>query len=53
MTRGELLVLRLAGDLYTAPAFLMESDEIVATIKAKIKAKATYNEILSAVSELI
>lgn len=53
LSRGELLVMRLAGDLATHPAMLMESEEIVKAIRAQIKAGADYNQILASVSELI
>jgi hypothetical protein len=45
--------MRLAGDLATHPALLMESKEIVKAIKAQIKAGANYDQILASVSELI
>lgn len=53
LSRGEILVMRLAGDLATHPALLMESEEIVATIRAQIKAGANYDQILASVSELV
>ena len=53
LSKGEILVLRLAGDLFTDPALLMESEDIVNAIRAQIRAKADYPEILAAVSELI
>lgn len=46
-------MLRLAGDLNTHPALLMESEDIVRAIRAQIRAKADYPEIFAAVSELI
>ena len=52
LSKGEILVLRLAGDLNTHPALLMESREVIAAIKGQIKAGAEYPAILAAVSEV-
>lgn len=53
LSKGELLVMRLAGDLDTHPALLMESEEIVKAIRAQIRAGAEYPQILASVSELV
>lgn len=53
MTRGEMLVLRLSGDLMVDPGLLMESEEIVSAIREKIRAGADYGQILERVSELV
>jgi hypothetical protein len=53
LSKGEILVMRLAGDLATHPALLMESEEIVKAIRSQIRAGAEYPQILATVSELI
>lgn len=53
LSKGELLVMRLAGDLAIHPALLMDSEEIVKAIRSQIKAGAEYPQILASVSELV
>ena len=52
LSKGELLVMRLAGDLGTLPALLMEGDAL-RVIRAQIKQGAGYDAILAAVGEVI
>ena len=52
MTKGELLVMRLAGDLYTLPGMLLESDALD-VIREEIRKGSSYEVILAAVGEVI
>lgn len=52
MTKGELLVMRLAGDIGTLPALLMDG-EALDVIRGEIRKGSDYDAILAAVSEVI
>lgn len=52
LSKGELLVMRLAGDLETLPALLMEG-EALDVIREEIRKGSNYDAILAAVSEVI
>ena len=52
MTRGELLVMSLAGDLDTTPDMLIENDALD-IIREEIRKGSGYDAILAAVSEVM
>lgn len=52
LSKGELLVMKLAGDLDTLPALLMEGDALD-IIREEIRKGSDYDAILAAVGEVI
>ena len=52
MTKGEMLILSLAGDLDTTPDMLIENDALD-IIREEIRKGSDYAAILAAVSEII
>ena len=52
MTKGEMLILSLAGDLDTTPDMLIENDALD-IIREEIRKGSDYAAILAAVGEVI